>query len=219
MCLGSCRRCSGAGARGISETSRDFSADGNPCAGVSRSTCVGVTDEGLVAGMATGDDQAAAAFVRRFQARVFGLALTIVGIPATAEEVAQEAFLRAWRFAGGYDPRRGGVATWLLTITRNVAIDAVRLSRDRPYEPDLVLGLLAGQGADTEVDGWADADRVRSALRELPRDQAAAVVLATFYGLTAREIAERESIPLGTAKTRIRLGLSRLRDRLEVGDA
>jgi RNA polymerase sigma factor (sigma-70 family) len=178
-----------------------------------------VTDEGLVAGMAAGDDQAAAAFVRRFQARVFGLALTIVGIPATAEEVAQEAFLRAWRFAGGYDPRRGGVATWLLTITRNVAIDAVRLSRDRPYEPDLVLGLLAGQGADTEVDGWADADRVRSALRELPRDQAAAVVLATFYGLTAREIAERENVPLGTAKTRIRLGLSRLRDRLEVGDA
>lgn len=169
--------------------------------------------------MAAGDTQAATAFVRRFQARVFGLALTIVGIPATAEEVAQEAFLRAWRFAGGYDPRRGGVPSWLLTITRNVAIDTLRASRDRPYEPDMVLGLLAGQTVDTEVDGWADADRVRSALRELPRDQATAVVLATFYGLTAREIAERERVPLGTAKTRIRLGLSRLRDRLEVGDA
>jgi RNA polymerase sigma-70 factor (ECF subfamily) len=174
-----------------------------------------VADEGLVAGMAAGDPQAAAAFVRRFQARVYGLALTVVGIPATAEEVAQEAFLRAWRFAGGYDPRRASVATWLLTITRNAAIDVVRINRDQPYEPDVVLGLLTGQDRS---DHWPDVLRVRSALRELPREQATAVVLATFYGLTAREIAEREQVPLGTAKTRIRLGLHRLREWLEVTD-
>jgi RNA polymerase sigma factor (sigma-70 family) len=82
-------------------------------------------DEALLAGMAAGDAQAAAAFVRRYQARVYGLALTVVGLPAVAEEVAQEAFVRAWRFAGGYDPRRGAVATWLLTITRNAAVDVL----------------------------------------------------------------------------------------------
>ncbi|NUT18825.1 MAG: sigma-70 family RNA polymerase sigma factor [Hamadaea sp.] len=167
--------------------------------------------------MAAGDSQAAAAFVRRYQARVFGLALTIVGVPATAEEVAQEAFLRAWRYAGGYDPRRGAVASWLLTITRNAAIDVVRVSHERPYEPDTLLGLLDPQ-AERPLEGWPDADRVRTALHGLPHEQAVAVVLATFYGLTAREIAEREDIPLGTAKTRIRLGLIRLRDQLEVTD-
>jgi RNA polymerase sigma factor (sigma-70 family) len=180
---------------------------------------VGVTDEALLAGMAAGDAQAAAVLVRRYQARVYGLALTIVGVAATAEEVAQDAFLRAWRFAGGYDPRRGAVATWLLTITRNAAIDTVRLRRDQPYQPDLVLALLDGQCADTGgEEAVADADRVRAALRQLPREQAVAVVMATFYGLTAREIAERESVPTGTAKTRIRLGLARLRERLEVRD-
>ncbi len=178
-----------------------------------------MTDEALLAGMAAGDAQAATTLVRRYQARVYGLALTIVGVPATAEDVAQDAFLRAWRFAGGYDPRRGGVATWLLSITRNAAIDAVRMRRDQPYEPELLLAMLDTRSADDGgQERTADADRVRTALRTLPRDQAAAVVMATFYGLTAKEIGAREGVPIGTAKTRIRLGLARLRDKLEVHD-
>jgi RNA polymerase sigma factor (sigma-70 family) len=180
---------------------------------------MGVSDEALLAGMATGDPQAAATFVRRHQAQVYGLALSIVGVPATAEDVAQEAFLRVWRFAGGYDPRRGAVRSWLLTITRNAAIDVIRLRRDYPYQPEVLLAMLAASDAeDDRADRLVEADRLRERLRELPREQAIAVVLATFYGLTAREIAEREGVPLGTAKTRIRLGLSRLRDRLEVTD-
>jgi RNA polymerase sigma factor (sigma-70 family) len=179
---------------------------------------VRVSDDGLVAGMAAGDAQAAAALVRRYQARVFGLALTIVGVPAVAEEVAQEAFVRAWRFAGGYDPRRGGVAGWLLAIARNAAIDAVRLARDQPYDPDVLNGMLAGAEDAEFPDQLADSQRIRAALSRLPREQALAVVLAAVYGLTAREIADREAIPLGTAKTRIRLGLARLRDQLEVSD-
>src|SRR6478609_9601892 len=115
-----------------------------------------VTDEGLLAGMAAGDPQAATTFVRRYQARVFGLALTIVGVPATAEEVAQEAFLRAWRYAGGYDPRRGAVASWLLTITRNAAIDVVRVSRERPYEPDTLIGML-DPADERPMEDWPDA--------------------------------------------------------------
>ena len=176
-----------------------------------------VSDEALLAGMAAGDTQAAAAFVRRHQAQVYGLAVSIVGSSATAEDIAQEAFLRIWRFAGGFDPRRGAVRSWLLTITRNAAIDVIRVRRDYPYQPDVLLGMLTSDGGD-ETDHLADAYRLRELLRELPREQATAVALATFYGLTAREIAEREGVPLGTAKTRIRLGLSRLRDRLEVSD-
>ncbi len=167
--------------------------------------------------MAAGDARAAAAFVRRDQSRVFGLALTIVGIPAVAEEVAQEAFVRAWRFAGGYDPRRGGVAGWLLAIARNVAIDAVRLARDQPYDPEVLVRMLDRTG-DEPPDHLAETEPVRAALDALPREQRVAVVLACVYGLTAREIAQREGIPLGTAKTRIRLGLARLRDQLEVTD-
>jgi RNA polymerase sigma factor (sigma-70 family) len=178
---------------------------------------VGVTDDGLLAGMAAGDAQAAAAFVRRYQARVFGLALTIVGVAAIAEEVAQEAFVRAWRFAGAYDPRRGSVASWLLTIARNAAIDAVRLARDQPHDPETLIGLLSKPGGDYP-DRLADVERVRGALRQLPREQMVAVVLAAIYGLSAGEIAAREGIPLGTAKTRIRLGLARLRTHLEVND-
>lgn len=177
---------------------------------------VSATDEGLLAGMAAGDPDAAAAFVRRYQARVYGLALTIVGVAAVAEEVAQEAFVRAWRFAGAYDARRGAVATWLLAITRHAAIDVVRVTRDQPYDSDVVVGMLTD--VDSGPDRFTDVHRVRTALRGLPRGQAVAVVLATFYGLTAREIAEREDIPVGTAKTRIRLGLARLRDQLEVTD-
>jgi RNA polymerase sigma factor (sigma-70 family) len=170
--------------------------------------------------MAARDSQAAAAFVRRYQARVYGLALAIVGGSATADDVAQEAFVRAWRYAGGYDARRGAVLPWLLTITRNAAIDVVRLRRDQPYDPEVLLAMLTSMQApdDRQVDRVADTDQIRTALRGLPREQATAVVLATFYGLTAREIAEREGMPLGTAKTRIRLGLARLREHFEVSD-
>lgn len=169
--------------------------------------------------MAAGDAQATAAFVRRYQARVFGLALSIVSVPAVAEDVAQEAFVRAWRFAGGYDPRRGGVVGWLLAITRNAAIDARRLARDQPYDPQVLIDLVAKPDRSGGYpDQLADAQRIRAGLARLPREQVVAVVLAAVYGLTAREIAEREAIPLGTAKTRIRLGLARLRNELEVSD-
>jgi RNA polymerase sigma factor (sigma-70 family) len=178
-----------------------------------------VSDEALLAGMAAGDREAAAAFVRRFQARVYGLAVAVVGVPAQAEEIAQETFVRAWRHAGGYDPRRGRVATWLLTIARNSAVDVLRLRRDVPVEPQALVAVLTSPAeaeADVEADRVADGIRVRDALRELPREQAAAVVMSVFYGLTAGEIAVKEKIPLGTAKTRIRTGLGRLRDRLGV---
>ena len=126
---------------------------------------VGTSDEALVAGLANGDREAAAAFVRRFQKRVYGLALSIVGDAGTAEDVAQEAFTRAWRRADGYDARRGRVLTWLLTITRSAAIDVVRLRRAQPMDPELLATRLQLEenAASTGADGGL-------AERELLRD-------------------------------------------------
>ena len=95
----------------------------------------GPSDEALIAGMAHGDEQAGLAFVRRYQGRVFGLAVSMLGDPSLAEDVAQEAILRAWRHAPVYDPRRGAVSTWVLTIGRNLTIDALRMRRVGPDRP------------------------------------------------------------------------------------
>ncbi len=173
-----------------------------------------VSDDALLAGMAAGDPDAAVAFVARFQRRVFGLAITIVGDPRTAEDVAQEALLRAWRHGSTYDPRRGSVATWLLAITRNLSIDVLRVRRPTAVDPDAVLSMLLvdGEAGPPEMAAARDdAERLRGALATLPYEQRRAVVLAGIGGLSAREVAEREGIPLGTAKTRIRTAMQRLR--------
>lgn len=176
-----------------------------------------LSDESLLAGMAAGDAAAATAFVRRYQGRVYGLALTIVGTPALAEEVAQEAFLRIWRNAGAYDARRARASTWVLTITRNLAIDTVRLRGEWPTDPHALIGTLLAQERDAPAEAgtqYEDREHIESALRALPPEQSRLIVLSVFYGLTAKESAEREGIPLGTAKTRIRRGLARLREIL-----
>jgi RNA polymerase sigma factor (sigma-70 family) len=178
-----------------------------------------VSDDALLAGLASGDRTAAAAFVRRFQARVYGLALAIVRDPAVAEEVAQEAFVRAWQHAAAYDPRRGSVPTWLLTIARNLAIDVTRLRRADPVDPEafLALGLTSQEGDPGEREFPVDeTERLRRAVADLPEEQRRAIVLAGFYGHTAREISEQEQVPLGTAKTRIRTAMLRLRSALGV---
>lgn len=177
-----------------------------------------LSDESLLAGMAVGDADAAAAFVRRYQARVFGLALAVVGVRPLAEEVAQDAFVKAWRHAAAYDPRRGGVGTWLLTITRNSAVDAVRYRRESPMDPDAVvraLELHPVAGPEAQV---ADRDLVRSSLRGLPAEQSRALLLMTFYGMTSTEIAEWEGVPVGTVKSRLRRGLMSLRERMGATD-
>ncbi len=171
-----------------------------------------LTDEALVAGLAAGDRDAAASFVRRFQPRVFGLALTMVGDRAIAEEIAQEAFTRAWRHAGAYDARRGRVATWLLSITRNLAIDHLRAKRSDPVDP-ATLGeaerALWSPPRRADAPG-NEATELRETLAELPSEQRRALLLATLYGYTASEIGTIEGIPLGTAKTRIRSALQKV---------
>ena len=175
------------------------------------------SDDALLAGMTTGDPDAAAAFVARFQRRVFGLAITITRDRAIAEDVAQEALLLAWRHGAAYDPRRGSVATWLLAITRNLAIDVLRVRRPTIVDPEALLGLTGAADIrlpDQEALASEDASRLRGALEQLPIEQRRAIALAGLRGLSAREVAEHESIPLGTAKTRIRTAMRRLRDAL-----
>lgn len=177
-------------------------------------------DAALLAGLALDDPAVSAAFVRRFQGAVHGLAFGITRDPALAEDVAQEVFLRAWRAAGGYDVRRASVLTWLLTITRNAAIDAVRARRSTPTEDD-VLGQLLQDTATAVPDLQESAvhrletEQAVRRLHALAPEQARAVVLAVLGGCTAAEVAEREGIPLGTAKTRIRTGLRRLREQMQ----
>lgn len=178
-----------------------------------------LSDEALLAGLAAGQTAAAAAFIRRYQARVYGLVITIVRDAGTAEDVAQETFVRAWRNADTYDPRRGRVATWLLTIARNAAIDAMRARRPEPLDPEIVAGKLQqARGAGDESALPDERDRVRDALAALPEPQRRALFLAAFAGRTAREIGELENAPVGTIKTRIRAAMLKLRDSLETSN-
>ena len=154
--------------------------------------------------------------------RVFGLALRVVRDPAQAEEVTQEAFLEIWRTSARFDPDRGSALAWLLTIVHRKAVDRVRSAeastrRDTTYH----------QGATTvEHDTTAEAAeaslearRVRGALRTLTEVQREALELAYFGGYTHTEVATMLDLPVGTAKTRIRDGLIRLRDAMGVGAA
>ncbi|MFJ3719453.1 RNA polymerase sigma factor [Streptomyces sp. NPDC090057] len=173
-------------------------------------------DEALLSGLSTGDQELAVAFVRRFQHRVFGVAMAVTGDPQLAEDIAQQTFERAWRHAQIYDSRRGSVTTWLTTIAHNLAIDAVRARRTQAVAPEDLEALL---GVVTETpERWALADeassQLRAALARLPREQARALVMAGVYGMTAQQIAEWEKIPLGTAKTRIRAAMGKLRTTL-----
>jgi RNA polymerase sigma factor (sigma-70 family) len=181
----------------------------------------GLSDEALLAGMAAGAVGAGTAFVQRHQARVFGLAWALVGDAALAEDLAQETFVRAWRHGAGFDARKGSVRSWLCTITRNLAIDTLRMHGAEPVDPDALLaqldladGALADGDPADHITRLENAERVRAALRELPPPQQRAVVLAACFSHTAAEISRMEQIPLGTAKTRIRSALLRLRETL-----
>jgi RNA polymerase sigma-70 factor (ECF subfamily) len=184
----------------------------------------GPTDHALLLGLGRGDPAAGRAFVNRHQRRVYGLARSVIGDPTHAEEIAQEAFIRAWRSAGSYDARVGSVSSWLLTITRNVVIDVLRTNGAQSTDPNAALFLEPSvqcveppvqcvEPGDSAIVA-NDTDRVRAALRLLPDEQRRALLLAVFYGRSAREISETESIPLGTAKSRIRSSLRKVRSLL-----
>ena len=175
-------------------------------------------DQALLAGYADGVAEVAVAFVRRFQGHVYGVALAIVGETTLAEDIAQQALERAWRSADRYDSAKAGVKTWLTAITRNLAIDSLRTRRPAPLDPADLIRLLGPAEEDPQERAIrADrAERLRSAIRALPPEQARALVMAGMYRMTAEEVSIAEGIPLGTAKTRIRAAMRKLRDDAKV---
>ena len=178
---------------------------------VRRTPAAPISDDMLLAGLGAGDAEAAVAFVRRFQSLVFGVAVAIVGDYGLAEDIAQQAFERAWQHAALYDPRRGSVRTWLTRIVHNLAVDAARVRRPAPVDPQDLLPLIAALTDNPErwVLASEASEQLRVALATLPPEQARAVVAAA-HGLTAPEIADAENIPVGTAKSRIYAALTKL---------
>jgi RNA polymerase sigma factor (sigma-70 family) len=178
-------------------------------------------DAVLLSGLASGDQATGVAFVRRFQRRVFGVALAVVGDPILAEDVAQQAFEKAWRRAASFDAGRGSVSSWLTAITHNLAIDAVRRRKPSPIDPSDLVRLL-GPGTDepeSQAMKTESADELWRSIRALPPEQTRALVMAGIYGMTAQEISDAEGIPLGTAKTRIRSAMLKLRAALATEEA
>lgn len=180
------------------------------------------TDVSLAARVGNGDADALAVLYSRYSRVVFSFAIRMVGDVGSAEELTQEVFIRVWRQGGSYQQSRGAFLTWLLSVTHNMAIDEIRRRKRRPIvqEPandeDETLVAVSDPRANVESEAWLSSlrDLVRAALREIPESQRTAIELAYFAGLTQREIAETLNEPLGTIKTRMRLGLLKLRDRL-----
>lgn len=173
----------------------------------------------LLCRSAGGDEAAFTLLYDEMARRVYGLVLRVVRNPAQAEEVTQEVFLEIWRTAGKFDPTRGGGASWMLTITHRRAVDRVRsveaaTRRDTTYQ-DAAAQVPHDTTAETATASL-EAKRVRQALTVLTAVQRQAIELAYFGGYTHTEVATMLGLPLGTAKTRIRDGLIRLRDQIGV---
>jgi RNA polymerase sigma-70 factor, ECF subfamily len=175
------------------------------------------SDEDLLRAAARGDQESVARLFDRHQGSMYGLALRITKDPMLAQDVVQEAFLGVWRNAGRFEAAKASGRTWILSITHHRAIDAIRRRRPTVELPEPEMpppAVLTMPDVWEEVVGRLDASTIRSALSRLSEVQRQAIELAYFGGLTQQEIAERTSAPLGTVKSRVRLGLLALRDEL-----
>lgn len=163
-----------------------------------------------------GDESAFAALYDATSARAYGLALRVVRDPAQAEEVTQEAYLDVWRHSGRFRSDRGSAIGWLLTIVHRKAVDRVRSAesatrRDETYQQQ---SEIAHDQTAEAAHSSLDSQRVRAALQQLTMNQREALGLAFYGGYTHTEVATMLDLPLGTAKTRIRDALIRMRDAL-----
>lgn len=164
-----------------------------------------------------GDADALGALYDRYGRVVFGVLCQMLGSPEAAEEVAQDAFHAVWRRARTYRAERGSVRAWLLAIARNAAIDwrrtrGKRQARDAAI--DEAVALVEEVAVEDRVITTLRAERVRAAVAMLPPEQREVLSLAFWSGLSQTEIAARTSVPLGTVKSRVRLGMAKLRERL-----
>lgn len=177
-------------------------------------------DADLVARLRAGDRSAVDDLYERFRRPAFALARRVLADDVLAEDVLQDAFLAVWRDPGAYDGTRGSFASWFLAMVHHKAVDAVRREesqRRRQARAEDEVALAAPTAtADVEDDVWGRvvADRVRSALGNLPEAQREALTLAYYGGYTQREVAALTDAPLGTVKTRMLAGMRRLKTEL-----
>jgi RNA polymerase sigma-70 factor, ECF subfamily len=180
----------------------------------------GLADEELMVRLSRGDADAFDLIYERHADAAFSLAYRISGSRAAAEEVAQDAFLALWRNGARYEQSRGSVRNWILGIVHNRAIDAlrraVRHESRRAGDEGLAERLMAPDRTDEEVGRREEAGTIRTLLDDLPADQRRVIELAYFAGFTHTEIAAMLEIPVGTVKGRMRLGLDKLRLRMEI---
>jgi RNA polymerase sigma-70 factor (ECF subfamily) len=170
------------------------------------------SDVQLLRSIAAGDKNAFAEFYDRYAARAFGFLLQRLGRLEDAEDVLQEIFWQVWSRAHSYDAGRATPAVWLFLLVRSRALDHLRCQRQPVESPGASEKTAADPGSVLEVKETAQ--QVRQALTQLSQEQRSAIHLAFYEGLTSKEIAQCQVIPLGTAKTRIRSGMKRLRDLL-----
>lgn len=170
-------------------------------------------DADLLLRVGDGDERAIEALYERYGRACFALATRILDDRHLAEDVVQQVFLAMWN-GSGYDPRRGAVSTWLLSVTHHKAVDAVR--KEQRWR-DWAETEVPEPSEAVEDRAWASvkADKVRRALEQLPEAQREVLLMAYFGGLTQQEISKRTGVPLGTVKTRTLLGMRRLRAALE----
>jgi RNA polymerase sigma-70 factor (ECF subfamily) len=171
------------------------------------------SDEELLSMMAAGDSSAFGVFFDRYSSRVLGLLVKFVGRREDAEDLLQATFCEAWRRAPSFDPSRSRCDFWLLLIARSRALDHLRIRRPAA-ELAAVPEPATNHDLTARLERVEASDRLHEALELLPEEQRRAIELAFFAGLTHEQIAGKLEAPLGTIKTRIRLGLNRLRDSL-----
>lgn len=177
------------------------------------------SDEQLVSALRARDADALVVLWERHARPAFALAVRILGDAGWAEEVIQDVFLRLWNNSAGYDARRGGLRPWLLTLTHHAAVDGLRSRRGTARARDCgpaALDVLPWHGDDPDETAWRalTADAVRGALAQLPANQREVMELVYYAGYTQTQIAEQTGQPLGTVKTRLRLGVLKLRELL-----
>lgn len=173
--------------------------------------------------LANGHPDAMDILYDRYHRPVFSFALRMVGDREHAEELLQEVYIRAWRRAARFTDARGSLISWLLSITHNLAIDEIRKQQRRPVkhqaqDPAELMATLRDRGESLETQAILSerGTKVRGALAELPPPQQEVLELAYFGGLTQREISELLDIPLGTIKTRMRLGMLKLQESVDL---
>ena len=174
-------------------------------------------DDRLAAGLREGAPAALQELYDRFGGVTFGFLLKAIGDRGAAEDVQQQVFLEVWRKSDRFDPERGSLLTWVMTITRSRAIDHLRRRVPEPVDPDAAAVRSDDEGRE-QVDVLVEQWRMRALLDRLPAAESE-VLRLRFYGeLTQSEISAREKIPLGTVKTRMFKGLQRLRGMIEDGE-